>query len=40
LLDVRFERYLRPEQKFASVEALAAQIARDVVTARESFGAS
>ena len=40
LLDVRFETYLRPEQKFASVEALAAQIARDVTAARESFGAS
>lgn len=40
LLDVRFEKYLRPEQKFASVEALAAQIARDVEDARKSFGAS
>ena len=40
LLDVRFEKYLRPEQKFASVEALAAQIAKDVEDARKSFGAS
>jgi len=40
LLDVRFETYLRQEQKFVSVEALAAQIARDVAVARESFGAS
>ncbi len=38
LIDVRFEHYLRAEQKFASVEALAAQIARDVAAARESFG--
>ena len=31
---VRFLRYLRPEQKFENVEALAAQIARDVAQAR------
>lgn len=36
-LEVRFLRYLRPEQKFDSVEALKAQIARDVEQARESF---
>ena len=29
-VEVRFLRYLRPEQKFENVEALAAQIARDV----------
>ncbi len=29
-VEVRFLRYLRPEQKFESVDALAAQIARDV----------
>lgn len=40
LLDVRFEKYLRPEQKFASVDALAVQIAKDVAAARENFGAS
>ena len=36
-MEVRFLRYLRPEQKFADVEALKAQIARDVEQARESF---
>jgi riboflavin kinase/FMN adenylyltransferase len=36
-LDVRFLRYLRPEQKFADVEALKEQIAADVRQARESF---
>jgi riboflavin kinase/FMN adenylyltransferase len=36
-LEVRFLRYLRPEQKFADVEALKAQIAADVREARESF---
>jgi riboflavin kinase/FMN adenylyltransferase len=36
-VEVRFLRYLRPEQKFENVEALAAQIARDVALARESF---
>jgi len=34
-VEVRFLRYLRPEQKFENVEALAAQIARDVAQARE-----
>jgi riboflavin kinase/FMN adenylyltransferase len=34
-VEVRFLRYLRPEQKFENVEALAAQIARDVAEARE-----
>jgi riboflavin kinase/FMN adenylyltransferase len=33
-VEVRFLRYLRPEQKFESVDALAAQIARDVEQAR------
>ncbi|PYJ84909.1 MAG: hypothetical protein DME70_10535, partial [Verrucomicrobia bacterium] len=36
-MEVRFLRYLRPEQKFADVEALKAQIAADVRQARESF---
>src|SRR5947209_2465979 len=34
-LEVRFVRYLRPERKFESVEALARQIALDVKQARE-----
>jgi len=34
---VRFLQYLRGEQKFASVEDLAAQIARDVAQARASL---
>jgi riboflavin kinase/FMN adenylyltransferase len=34
-IEVRFLRYLRPEQKFENVEALAAQIARDVTQARQ-----
>lgn len=33
-VEVRFERYLRPEKKFESLEDLAAQIARDVEAAR------
>ncbi|MEP6822786.1 MAG: bifunctional riboflavin kinase/FAD synthetase [Chthoniobacterales bacterium] len=33
-VEVRFDRYLRAEQKFENVEALAAQIARDVEQAR------
>jgi riboflavin kinase/FMN adenylyltransferase len=33
-IEVRFLQYLRPEQKFENVEALAAQIARDVAEAR------
>jgi riboflavin kinase/FMN adenylyltransferase len=36
-MEVRFLRYLRPEQKFADVQALRAQIAADVQQARESF---
>ena len=36
-MEVRFVRYLRPEQKFADLEALKAQIAADVRQARESF---
>src|SRR6476661_3920501 len=36
-LEVRFLRYLRPEHKFADVEALRTQIAADVRQARESF---
>jgi riboflavin kinase/FMN adenylyltransferase len=36
-LEVRFLRYLRPEQRFENIEALKTQIARDVEQARESF---
>jgi riboflavin kinase/FMN adenylyltransferase len=36
-MEVRFLRYLRPEQKFENLDALRAQIARDVEQARESF---
>lgn len=36
-MEVRFLRYLRPEQKFENVDALKAQISRDVEQARESF---
>lgn len=36
-VEVRFLRYLRAEQKFENVDALVAQIARDVKSARESF---
>lgn len=36
-IEVRFVRYLRPEQKFANLEALAAQIGRDVAEAREAL---
>jgi len=36
-VEVRFLRYLRPEQRFEGVDALAAQIARDVQVARESL---
>ena len=39
-IEVRFLRYLRPEQKFENLEALKAQIARDVEQARESYGGS
>jgi riboflavin kinase/FMN adenylyltransferase len=34
-VEVRFLRYLRPEQKFEHLDALAAQIARDVAQARQ-----
>jgi riboflavin kinase/FMN adenylyltransferase len=34
-IEVRFLRYLRPEQKFENVDALAAQISRDVAQARK-----
>jgi riboflavin kinase/FMN adenylyltransferase len=33
-VEVRFLRYLRAEQKFENIEALKAQIARDVEEAR------
>lgn len=36
-MEVRFLRYLRPEKKFEDLEALKAQISRDVEEARESF---
>jgi riboflavin kinase/FMN adenylyltransferase len=36
-MDVRFLRYLRPEQKFPDLESLRQQIAADVAQARESF---
>jgi riboflavin kinase / FMN adenylyltransferase len=36
-MEVRFLRYLRPEQKFADLEALKKQIAANVAQARESF---
>jgi riboflavin kinase/FMN adenylyltransferase len=36
-VEVRFLRYLRDEQKFENVDALVAQITRDVKSARESF---
>ena len=35
-MEVRFLRYLRPEQKFENLESLKAQIARDVEQARGS----
>ena len=34
-LEVKFERFLRPERKFSSIEELRAQIARDAKLARE-----
>jgi riboflavin kinase/FMN adenylyltransferase len=37
-LEVRFVRYLRPEQKFENVDALVRQIERDVQQARELAG--
>lgn len=36
-LEVHFVRFLRPEQKFASLDALKAQIATDAATARETL---
>ena len=36
-IEVRFLRYLRPEQKFEDLEALTAQIAQDVAQAREAL---
>jgi len=38
-LEVRLEQFLRPEQRFAAVDALKRQIAIDVVNAREVLGA-
>jgi riboflavin kinase/FMN adenylyltransferase len=35
-LEVTFRRFLRPEQKFASLEALKSQITADVAAAKES----
>jgi riboflavin kinase/FMN adenylyltransferase len=37
-LEVRFVKFLRPEKKFENVDALVAQIRRDVDQAREVFG--
>jgi riboflavin kinase / FMN adenylyltransferase len=37
-LEVRFVKFLRPERKFENVDALVAQIRRDVDQARELFG--
>ena len=34
-LEVKFERFLRPEKKFSSIEELRTQIARDATLARE-----
>jgi riboflavin kinase/FMN adenylyltransferase len=39
-VEVRFVKYLRPEKKFENLEALRAQIARDVADARELFASS
>jgi len=39
-IEVRFVRYLRPEKKFDSLDALAEQIARDVDQARRYQGAA
>ena len=36
-VEVRFTRYLRAEQKFANLDELKAQIARDVAQAREAL---
>jgi riboflavin kinase/FMN adenylyltransferase len=38
-LEVTFRQWLRPEQRFADVEALRAQIARDVAAARAALRA-
>jgi riboflavin kinase/FMN adenylyltransferase len=38
-LEVKFERFLRPEKKFSSLEELRAQIARDAESAREILSA-
>jgi len=38
-VEVRFAKFLRPEQKFESVDALRAQIARDAAAAREVLSA-
>lgn len=38
-LRVTFSRFLRPEQRFASIEALAAQIRRDAEAAQDHFAA-
>jgi len=37
-LRVEFTAYLRPEQRFPSVEALRTQIARDIASVRARFG--
>ena len=37
-VEVVFRRFLRPEQKFANLDALKAQIARDVADARRALG--
>jgi riboflavin kinase/FMN adenylyltransferase len=39
-LEVTFRRFLRPEQKFPSLDALKAQIAADVKAARQQFDSS
>ena len=39
-VEVRFLRYLRPEQKFENLAALRAQIARDITQARRIFAAT
>ena len=40
LVTVRFRAYLRPEQRFASLDALREQIGRDVRSARDHFAAA
>ena len=39
-IEMRFLRYLRPEQKFENLSALREQIGRDVKAARAIFAAS